>query len=175
MFSGRCCHQRTKELESSIVGGPSLDVGSPVWLRFELSRPETLPARTNTTASPTVRYGPNAPPHPNWAPSLDASPAAGFNGSRFSPWIGRIGADTGSSKLFRDTSLSKHRVGGVPGQDFPVHGEASLRDRTVPDFVVAPAWPLEVTSMHTKNLLHARGVTGHQKVRMPLSSCWYST
>jgi hypothetical protein len=38
--------------------------------------------------------------------------------------------------------------------------------------VVTFAWPLEVTSMRTKNFLHARGVTGgHQKVRMPLSSC----
>ena len=47
-----------------------------------------------------------------------------------------IVADTGTSKLFRDTSLSQHRVRGVPGQDSPVHGETSLRHRTVPDFVV---------------------------------------
>ena len=31
--------------------------------------------------------------------------------------------DTGKSKLLRDTSLSQHRVGGVPGQDFRVHGK----------------------------------------------------
>ena len=132
-------------------------------------------AQTNTTASPTVRYGPNAPPHPSWALSLDASRAAGFYESLFSAWIRRIVADTGKSKLLRDTSLSQHRVGGMPRQDFPVHGETSLRDRTVPDFVVAFACPLEVTAMRAKNLLHARGVTGHQKVRTPRSSCWYST
>jgi hypothetical protein len=84
-------------------------------------------------------------------------------------------AEPGKSKLLRDTSLSQHRIGGVPGQDFRVHGETSLRDRTVPDFVVTFTWPLELTSVRTKDLLHARSVTGHQKVRMPLSSCWYNT
>src|SRR5208283_1115992 len=33
----------------------------------------------------------------------------------------------------------------------------------------------EVTSMRTKSLPHARNVTNNQKVRMPISSCWYST
>jgi hypothetical protein len=94
---------------------------------------------------------------------------------RFSECTRSMVADTVKSELLRDTSLSQHRVGGVPGQDFPVHGETSLRDRTVPNLVVTSAWPLEVTAMRAKNLLHARGVTGHQKVRMPLSSCWYST
>src|ERR1019366_10294182 len=79
--------------------------------------------------------------------------------------------DTGKSKLLRDTGLSQHCVGGVPGQDFAVHREAPLRNRTVPDFMVAFTWPLEVTSMSAKNFLHAGGVAGHQKVRTPLSSC----
>jgi hypothetical protein len=94
---------------------------------------------------------------------------------RFSESTRRVVADTGKSELLRYTSLSQHGVGGVPGQNFPVHGETSLRDRTVPDFVVAFAGPLELTPMRAKDLLHARGVTGRQKVRMPLSSCWYST
>jgi len=63
---------------------------------------------------------------------------------RFSQWTRRIVADTGKSELLCDTSLSQHGVGGVPGQDFPVHGETSLRDRTEPDLVVTFAWPLEV-------------------------------
>jgi hypothetical protein len=58
---------------------------------------------------------------------------------------------------------------------FPVHGETSLRDGTLPDFVVTFAWPFKVAAMRAKHLLHARGVTGHPKVRMPLYSCWYST
>src|ERR1035441_9150406 len=73
-------------------------------------------------------------------------------------------SDSGKSKLLRDTGLSQYRVGGVSGEDFAVH-------RETPFF----AWPLEVTSMHTKYLLQGRSVTGHQKVRTPLSSCWYST
>ena len=38
------------------------------------------------------------------------------------------------SELLRDSSLSQHRVSRVPGQDFPIHREPPLRDRTVPDF-----------------------------------------
>ena len=81
---------------------------------------------------------------------------------------------TRKSKLLRDTGLSQHRVGGVPGQDFPVHRETPFRDRAVPDFMVTSARPLKLTSIRTENLLHARGVSGHQKVRTPLSSCRYS-
>lgn len=104
----------------------------------------------------------DALPHPPWHPAWMLL-------KRMNLWIAlrkwtcRVVADTSKSKLLRDTSLSQHRVGGVPGQDFPVHGETSLRDRTVPDFVVTFAWPLKVTSMRAKNLLDARGVAGHQR------------
>lgn len=86
----------------------------------------------------------------------------------------RVLAPLHKSKLLRDAGLSQHRVGGVPGQNLPVHRETPLRDWTVPDFMVTFARPLKVTSVRTENLLDAPGVTGHQKVRTPLSSCWYS-
>ena len=111
------------------------------------------------------------------ATDLDALRATGFHGSRFAEteWTRKVVADTRKSKLLRDTSLPQDRVGGVPGQDFRVHGETSLRDRTVPDFVVAFARPLEATSTRAENVLHTRSVTSHQKVRTPRSSCSYST
>src|ERR1035441_9471670 len=58
---------------------------------------------------------------------------------------------------------------------FPVYRKTPLRDWAVPDFMVTPSRSLKVTSMRTENLLHVRGVAGHQKVRTSLSSCWYST
>jgi len=66
-----------------------------------------------------------------------------------------------ASKLLRDTGLSQYCVSGVSGQDLAVHWETPLRDRTVPDFMVTFAWPLEVASMGTKNFLHAWGEAGH--------------
>src|ERR1035437_5354552 len=79
------------------------------------------------------------------------------------------------SKLLRDTGLFQHRVGGGPGQNFRVYRKTPLCGRTVPDFMVTSARPLKVTSMRAENFLDARRVTGHQKVRTPRSSCWYST
>lgn len=90
-------------------------------------------------------------------------------------WFGLTKNTAGKSKSLRDTGLPQHRVGRVPGQDLAVHRKTLLRDRTEPDFMVTFAWPLEVTSMRTKNILHSGGVAGHQTVRTPLSSCWYST
>jgi hypothetical protein len=64
---------------------------------------------------------------------------------------------TRKSKLLRDTRLSQHRVGGVAGQDLPVHRKTPFRDRAVPDFMVTSARALKVTSMRAENLLK-RGV-----------------
>src|SRR2546423_8624758 len=42
-------------------------------------------------------------------------------------------------------------------------GKTPFRDRAVPDFMIASARALKVTSMRTESLRHARGVAGHQK------------
>ena len=41
--------------------------------------------------------------------------------------------------------------------------------------MVTPTLPLKVTCMRKENFLDARSIAGHQKLRTPLSSCWYTT
>ena len=147
---------------------PSLD-------SFRTLRRNSPAARTESTSLFTRTSELNWPFHPRWAPSLDASRTRQPHVSHFRQWTGGVIPDTRKSKLLSDTGLSQHCFGGVPGQDLPVYRKTPLRDWAVPDFMVTPSRSLKVTSMRTENLLHVRGVAGHQKVRTSLSSCWYST
>jgi hypothetical protein len=47
--------------------------GSPHWTRFELSRPKTRTARTNSIALRPMTSAQNRRTHPDWAPSRDYS------------------------------------------------------------------------------------------------------
>jgi hypothetical protein len=74
------------------------------------------------------------------------------------------------SELLRDTGLPQHRIGGMPREDLLVYGETALRDRAVPDFMVAAAGSLKVTSVSAENLLHPWREAGHQDARTLFSS-----
>ena len=74
-----------------------------------------------------------------------------------------FGVEESGLELLAGSRLPQYRVGGVPGQDFPVHWEAAFRDGAVPDFVISVAFPLKIATMFAEDVLHSRSVADHLK------------
>jgi len=98
----------------------------------------------------------------------------GGTSPRFLPGApyGRFCAMTGSSargsitelfsELLGDTSLLQNAVCGVPRQNFVVHREVPLRDRAVPNLVIATSGSIITTTMGAKDVFQFRRVADHQ-------------
>ena len=56
------------------------------------------------------------------------------------------------SELLGDAGLLQHGVGGMAGQNLVIDREAAVRDRAVPDFVIAAAGTFKRTPMSSKDL-----------------------